>query len=69
MLHTLAPSCKHPVSLIKGTIDIATTLIDNLVSKIESLEMDESTRNHESILAITPYKIHEKRSADSTFFC
>ncbi|KAK1424795.1 hypothetical protein QVD17_20133 [Tagetes erecta] len=34
----------------------------------KSLDMDESIRNQVSLPAATPYKFHEKRSADSAFF-
>lgn len=55
-------------SLIKSTVDFATTPIDNLVSKIESLEMDASIINQDYVPIVTPYKFHEIISPDSAFF-
>lgn len=67
MPQALPPAWKQSVSLINSTVDISTTLMDNLVPKIKALEMDESARNQSSLLSAIPYKFQEKISPDSTF--
>lgn len=64
MFHILPPSWKLLVSLIKSTVDVATTPIENLVSKIESFEFDESTRNQDSLLDVTTYKFQSFMKRD-----
>ena len=49
LLHNLPESWKHNVSLIKNTKDIEMVKVDDIIAKVESMAMDERTRNNSSL--------------------